>query len=697
MMKHKKFWSVFLLIAFVLVQWSYGMPVAVRADTNVQMEVRLRNANNTPSNDTLFPWYLLINTGSESIQLSDLKIRYYYTIDIEGSQMAMCDYSTFGPGNIYGTFYKMDNPVEGADTIFEVGFRSGAGTLEPGGQGEVHNRVARENYYGRYNQLNDYSFNNSLSNYTYTDRVAVYYKGVLISGIPAGEGSTQPTPTPQPSGSPTPSSSPTATPEASDTPTPPPAPTPTPDPIPGEHVKVTLRNANVATDINVLYPWYEIFNAGTEPIELSDLTIRYYYTTDGEKNQLAHIDYASIPSSSVRGSFHKIVPSVYMADYYYEVGFSGSAGILEPRQLINIQSRIVKSDHSRYNQANDYSFGNSVSYYITTAKIAVYLRGKLVFGVPAGGGQANATPEILSPLNGAQVLKKNLTVKWQAVEGADSYILKIEDITDAADGQVGSVILNTEVRQTQYVVSADKLEAGRKYRISTQAVVGDYETRYVDCLEKVVVTVGLMPSEGIRVLDMPEALTTQKGGTPALSGRVLSSSKITEIALEASDENGSTLLDRALPQTEEFDLSGLSVDTTALSQQSGALRLTLKIKTEEEPTLVQRRTLLLIVKDGENPSLASVDANLKADKSFSRRDDLLVRWSFEKGGGPAYVKITELDTESILVDNVSVWLLKEYTLPGKQLTAGKRYRIEVGIKRDDGIHYLAPLEFNAVD
>ena len=51
-------------------------------------------SGNTAANlNGIMPRYKLTNTGTTPIKLSDVKIRYYYTIDGENGQSFWCDWS----------------------------------------------------------------------------------------------------------------------------------------------------------------------------------------------------------------------------------------------------------------------------------------------------------------------------------------------------------------------------------------------------------------------------------------------------------------------------------------------------------------------------------------------------------------------------------------------------------------------------
>jgi endoglucanase len=124
----------------------------------------------------------LMNTGTSAIALSNVKIRYYYTIDGAKSQNFYCDYTPIGSGNITGAFFTMSTAKTGADTYVEIGFTSGAGNLAAGGSTTIQARLAKSDW-SNYTQTNDYSFNSSATNYVDWTKVTGYVSGSLNWGI----------------------------------------------------------------------------------------------------------------------------------------------------------------------------------------------------------------------------------------------------------------------------------------------------------------------------------------------------------------------------------------------------------------------------------------------------------------------------------------------------------------------------------
>lgn len=151
----------------------------VEQDGNIKLEMY---SGNTAANlNGIMPRYKLTNTGTTPIKLSDVKIRYYYTIDGENGQSFWCDWSNVGSNNVTGTFVKMDQATEDADYYLETGFTEAAGYLEPNQSIEIQNRFSKSNW-SNYNQSNDYSFSDN-SSYGENNKITVYISGVLVSGM----------------------------------------------------------------------------------------------------------------------------------------------------------------------------------------------------------------------------------------------------------------------------------------------------------------------------------------------------------------------------------------------------------------------------------------------------------------------------------------------------------------------------------
>lgn len=146
------------------------------------LKVQMFNGNTSATTNGITPRLKLSNTGTDSINLSDVKVRYYYTIDGEKAQSFWCDWSSAGTGNVTSKFVKMAESKADADHYLEIGFTVGAGTLAPGQSAEVQARFSKSDW-SNYTQTGDYSFQETGSSYADWNRVTGYVGSNLVWGI----------------------------------------------------------------------------------------------------------------------------------------------------------------------------------------------------------------------------------------------------------------------------------------------------------------------------------------------------------------------------------------------------------------------------------------------------------------------------------------------------------------------------------
>lgn len=141
----------------------------------------------------LGPWIALVNTGSAPVPLERVTVRYWFTADGDQELRYWCDYAPLGCGNVTARFVRLDAPVAQADTYLELGFTSGAGTLDPGrGTGELYQRVAKADW-SLFDQADDHSYDGSHGALADNPRITVYVDGQLVSGAaPSGTGIVDP-------------------------------------------------------------------------------------------------------------------------------------------------------------------------------------------------------------------------------------------------------------------------------------------------------------------------------------------------------------------------------------------------------------------------------------------------------------------------------------------------------------------------
>ncbi len=176
------------------------------------LKVQYRVGDASASDSQIKPQFQIVNTGSSAVPLSELKLRYWYTIDVEQTQQFSCDYAVVACSNVSGSFTKLASAVSGADYYLELSFGTGVGNIAAGGSsGEIQARINKSDW-STYNESNDYSFDATKLAFADWNRVTLYRNGVLVWGSEPGA-STGPSATPTRTATPTATSSgPSATP-----------------------------------------------------------------------------------------------------------------------------------------------------------------------------------------------------------------------------------------------------------------------------------------------------------------------------------------------------------------------------------------------------------------------------------------------------------------------------------------------------
>ncbi len=146
------------------------------------LKIVFYNSNRSTFPQSISPWFRITNQGNEAVNLSKVKLRYYYTKDNTKPQNFYCNWSTAGSSNVTGTFVPMTVAKTNADTYLEVGFTSAAGSLAAGQSTDVQIQFAKTDW-SSYDQSNDYSFNSDADSYSDWNKVTGYFSGSLFYGI----------------------------------------------------------------------------------------------------------------------------------------------------------------------------------------------------------------------------------------------------------------------------------------------------------------------------------------------------------------------------------------------------------------------------------------------------------------------------------------------------------------------------------
>lgn len=148
-----------------------------------------------------------------------------------------------------------------------------------------------------------------------------------------------------------------------------------------DSVSIQYKCAQPNQTTNTIYPWFKVVNNGSTYLDLSRVTIRYWFTRDTGSSQVAVCNWAQVGAENVFGLFNPVSKPATNADYYLEIGFTeGAGGINSGASSGEIQMRFYKDGWTDYIQSNDYSFNAAMTSYTANAKVTAYIDHQLVCG-----------------------------------------------------------------------------------------------------------------------------------------------------------------------------------------------------------------------------------------------------------------------------------------------------------------------------
>ncbi len=148
-------------------------------------------------------------------------------------------------------------------------------------------------------------------------------------------------------------------------------------------IKLEYKNGSPDLIASEIKPQFQILNLSSQSLAYKDLSIRYWFTAEDNKDFVFERNYVVIGGNNVLGSFTNVDNDLY----YLEVSFKESAGILESNGNSKpMELRINTEGFTSQDQSNDYSFIGPQEVFNSNNKIGLYYKGKLISGTEPESG-----------------------------------------------------------------------------------------------------------------------------------------------------------------------------------------------------------------------------------------------------------------------------------------------------------------------
>ncbi len=138
------------------------------------LTVQYKAADTNATDNQIKPYFNIINNGTSAVELSDLKLRYYFSKDSSAEVNSWIDWAAIGGANIHRTV---------TDSYVELSFCINAGSIPAGGQsGDIQLRMAKSDW-SNFDESNDYSFDPAKTSFADWEQVTLYHNDQLIWGM----------------------------------------------------------------------------------------------------------------------------------------------------------------------------------------------------------------------------------------------------------------------------------------------------------------------------------------------------------------------------------------------------------------------------------------------------------------------------------------------------------------------------------
>jgi DNA-binding beta-propeller fold protein YncE len=133
---------------------------------------------------------------------------------------------------------------------------------------------------------------------------------------------------------------------------------------------------------NTIYIDIKVINNTAAAVNLSNITVKYWYEKEGTADEIAECDWASVGC----GNLNRTISTINQGgqNRVLTLAFTTAAGSIAVGGNTEMKLRIHKTDWSVYDETNDYSYGAQPAY-INWTKITMYSNGTIIWGTEPGG------------------------------------------------------------------------------------------------------------------------------------------------------------------------------------------------------------------------------------------------------------------------------------------------------------------------
>ena len=205
-------------------------------------------------------------------------------------------------------------------------------------------------------------------------------------------------------------------------------------------LSLNYRNGGNSTTDNSINPHFVIVNNGSNAVDYSDLSIRYWFTSEDNSNLNFWCDWAQLGTADVQGSFGQANRMDYL-----EITFTSSSSISGNGNSGPIQTRLAKTNWSNFNENDDYSFDATKTAFAAHEQVTLYQNGALVWGAEPNG-TASTTSSVLfttypNPATERIIIENNSSLEGAMITLTDFSGRPVKSISPDIDSNTFNVDL----------------------------------------------------------------------------------------------------------------------------------------------------------------------------------------------------------------------------------------------------------------